>query len=366
MFGTLHSENTNYTRIRINMSSKIYNGLTGVLKIICALFVGAFIGGVAIYDIIISIPYMGVSYVRGVFKLLFLLLATGGYFAIIVRGFYQIKSLFISSKVNVAELLCINVLSLLSIIAVSSTYILYMSLLFDEKVFIVELIIYALSIALVILDVVFQLVEIKREKIKVFNETNCMIIINKISRIVVPIIIIVIVISLIVMIISNLKKIKEDEALSNGFNSFVMTDFDGREYTEDIFKGHKVTMINVWGTFCHPCIEEMPELEEIFQMYDEKDLQLIGLAGDLYSHAELDQGQKDLALDIVERTGVTYPILIPSKGLQAGVIDAILCYPTTIFFDENGNQLDVVEGAGSKEQWIEVIEEVLANEEGNR
>lgn len=350
----------------MNMRSKIYNGLTGVLKIICALFVGAFIGGLALYDMISTIPYLDATDVGVIFNLLFLLFATWGYLVMIVRGFSQMKSLFKLSKISVAEVICINVLSLLCILAGSRTYILYMSLLFDEVKFIVVLVIFALSIALIVFDIVIQLLEIKKEKIKVFTETYCMIILNKVSRIVIPIFILAIVFVLRTIIKNNLDIIREDEALSSGFDSFVMTDFEGKEYTEDIFKGHRVTMINVWGTFCHGCIEEMPNLEEISQMYDEKDFQIIGLTGDLYSHGELDPGQKDLAIDIVESTGVTYPILIPSNGLQTGVINTIHLYPTTVFFDENGNQLKMTEGAWSKEEWIEIIEEVLANEEGNR
>ena len=69
------------------------------------------------------------------------------------------------------------------------------------------------------------------------------------------------------------------------------------------------------------------------------------------------------ALDIIDKTGAKYTMLIPSTEIEAWVMDSIRFYPTTIFVDENGEHIKFVEGANSKEGWIEIIEEVLANEE---
>lgn len=351
------------------MRSKIYNGMTGILKMICAIIIGFLIGGFAIYDIVSSFPYLEASDVSELFQLLFLLFATLGYYAMFIRGFSQIKSLFKPDKAdpaNAAEIIFINVLSLPFIIAVGSIYTLYASIFDSDEILVITFFIYVLSIILMILDVIILLAKIKREKIKLFTDSNCMTVLNKISRAVVPMIVIVLAFIIRVTILDNLETMKTNESISNGFDSFVMNDFDGKEYTEELFEGHKVTMINIWGTFCHNCIEEMPELEEISRMYDEKDFQLIGLTGDLYGPGELDQGQVDLALSIIENTGVTYPILIPSKGLQAGVINDIHFYPTTIFFDEKGNVLKTIVGARSKEEWMKEIEEVFTDEERNR
>ena len=123
-------------------------------------------------------------------------------------------------------------------------------------------------------------------------------------------------------------------------------------------------MINIWGTFCGPCIREMPELEEISEMYDEKDLKLIGLPGDLYgTDGVVNEDQLATAIDIMDKTGAKYTMLIPSMEIEAWLMDSIRFYPTTIFVDENGEHLKFVESANSKEGWIEIIEEVLASEE---
>ena len=60
------------------------------------------------------------------------------------------------------------------------------------------------------------------------------------------------------------------------------TDLDGNTVnTADIFAENKLTMVNIWATFCGPCINEMPELEKIHQEYAEEGAGVIGLVLDV-------------------------------------------------------------------------------------
>ena len=43
-------------------------------------------------------------------------------------------------------------------------------------------------------------------------------------------------------------------------NVFSTTDLEGNTVTNDIFSQADLTVVNFWGTFCNPCINEMPEL----------------------------------------------------------------------------------------------------------
>ena len=54
------------------------------------------------------------------------------------------------------------------------------------------------------------------------------------------------------------------------FGHFDAKTLDGEEVTEEIFANADLTMVNIWGTFCGPCIEEMPYLGEISREYEEK------------------------------------------------------------------------------------------------
>ena len=45
--------------------------------------------------------------------------------------------------------------------------------------------------------------------------------------------------------------------------TFAAKDMDGNEVTSGIFSESKLTMINVWATYCNPCLNEMPDLGEL-------------------------------------------------------------------------------------------------------
>ena len=85
--------------------------------------------------------------------------------------------------------------------------------------------------------------------------------------------------------------------------SFETTDLDGNPVkSEDLFAGHKVTMINVWGTWCTHCIIELPDLEELSHELEGKGCQLVGLCDDALGG---DEAILNEAKQILEENGVT-------------------------------------------------------------
>ena len=345
------------------MKSKRYNGISGALKILCATFIGLIIGGIAMYYYSEGIPRLRAGDSIEIVNMLIMLFAISGYIGILFSGIYQVVSIFKPTKVNEAVAFCIDVLALI-FIAIAGRDFIYYSLIFESDGAVVfTIILYALSIILILVDAIVLLRKIRKENIKIFTEYNCMDLLRKSLIVVTPLLIIGLILTFKSMIENNYDTMKMNEIFKGGFDSFVMRDFDNNEYTEDMLKGHKVNMINIWGTFCGPCIREMPELEEISEMYDEKDLKLIGLPGDLYgTDGVVDEDQVATALDIMDNTGTKYTMLIPSMEIESWVMDSVRFYPTTIFVNENGEHLKFVEGAKSKEEWIEIIDEVLADE----
>ena len=62
---------------------------------------------------------------------------------------------------------------------------------------------------------------------------------------------------------------------------FETTDLAGNPVSSaEIFAGHKVTMINMWATWCDPCKEELPALAKMAEEYKQKGGQIIGLCLD--------------------------------------------------------------------------------------
>ena len=65
---------------------------------------------------------------------------------------------------------------------------------------------------------------------------------------------------------------------------FSTTDIDGNAVDESVLKGKKLTMVNVWTTFCGYCIMEMPGISELDEEYADKGFQVIGIVKDVYDY----------------------------------------------------------------------------------
>lgn len=134
---------------------------------------------------------------------------------------------------------------------------------------------------------------------------------------------------------------------------FTTTDIYGNAVTSDIFSEAPVTMVNVWATFCDPCIREMPDLGELATEYDGK-MQIIGII------ADVQEANQETALEIIEYTKADYPHLVVSEDMASGYLSQVQAVPTTIFLDENGDQLgEVYTGSRDKEAWTQIIDEIL-------
>lgn len=163
---------------------------------------------------------------------------------------------------------------------------------------------------------------------------------------------------------NGIKVIEEDVTglEYNSFTQFRALDVNGKEYNQDVFKGKKLTMINIWATFCRPCINEMPDLQKLSQDYADKDFQIIGIVSDvIHENGYYNKILLNDALEILETTGVTYLNLLPSYSLDTIKLESVYAVPETIFVDENGNVIDrSYVGSRSYEDWQSIIDSIMA------
>lgn len=142
----------------------------------------------------------------------------------------------------------------------------------------------------------------------------------------------------------------EGDVEGEKFPTFTTEDLYGNEVTEEIFSGYDLTMVNIWGTFCSPCIREMPELEELYQELKEENINLIGIVAD---------NKPADAVALVEDLGVTYTNLLPDSQLDS-YLRQYPFIPTTVFVDGEGNLVgDPKVGAASKEEYRKTIDKVI-------
>lgn len=155
-----------------------------------------------------------------------------------------------------------------------------------------------------------------------------------------------------------LNKLPENKSPS--FTSFKTISLDGTKVDQNIWNGKKLTMVNIWATFCGPCISEMPELAALSKEYARQGVQVVGIVIDVLTSQGISDSQIDLAKDIVTQTNADYLHLLPSNDLIAAKLANVSSVPETIFLDEDGNQVgDAYLGARSGEDWRAVIDGLL-------
>ena len=143
---------------------------------------------------------------------------------------------------------------------------------------------------------------------------------------------------------------------------FTATDIDGNPVDQTLFADYKLTMINVWATYCSPCINEMPDLGRLHADMAAEGVQIVGLVSDaLDSSGNISQSQVDLARDIIEATGANYTHMLPSQDLISTVLWQVTAVPTTIFVDHTGELVGYAyAGSRSYDQWTAIIYDTLS------
>lgn len=145
-----------------------------------------------------------------------------------------------------------------------------------------------------------------------------------------------------------------------GLISFEGQDTEGNIISSSILAESRLTMVNVWATYCNPCLREMPGLGELAKEYDPGDFQIIGIISDVQEGAP--EKALEYAVGLIEQTGADYPHLLLNESLYRALLTEVNAVPTTFFLDENGEVLDVVVGSMEKAAWEEKINGLLEKE----
>jgi thiol-disulfide isomerase/thioredoxin len=114
---------------------------------------------------------------------------------------------------------------------------------------------------------------------------------------------------------------------------FKLTGLDGKPVTLADSHG-KVILLNFWATWCGPCRAEIPDLIELQNKYKDR-LQILGLV--------VDDDDRDVIKEFVEKFGINYPVAIASDDIrfQYGGIAAL---PTSFVLDAEGRIVQKHEG----------------------
>lgn len=149
----------------------------------------------------------------------------------------------------------------------------------------------------------------------------------------------------------------------SGVGPFATEDVFGNSYDETYFQQYDLTLVNVFATWCSPCVQEMPELEALRKAYAEKGVMLgvVGMVLDTKvtqgTKSTLDEGAVSRAKVLYERSGVQFPFLIPDDGNMNGRLTGIESVPESFFVDSEGHIVsDPYVGARSMEDWAKIVD----------
>lgn len=133
-----------------------------------------------------------------------------------------------------------------------------------------------------------------------------------------------------------------DNAKTN-MKDFQAKTLDGGTFSQKDFAKYDITMVNIWTTWCGYCVEEMPELQALYEKLP-KNMNMISICCDADTESEL-------AKEILSKKSCKFPSLIPDEKLQKSLLNKIDGYPTTVFVDSEGNIIgDAQTGAPSQKK----------------
>jgi len=86
--------------------------------------------------------------------------------------------------------------------------------------------------------------------------------------------------------------------------NFILKDMNGQEYKLSDYKG-KGVFVNFWGTYCEPCKDEMPYINNQYKQYKNQGVEVLAI----------NVGETDLAIkSFADEYQLSFPIVIDRKG----------------------------------------------------
>ena len=142
--------------------------------------------------------------------------------------------------------------------------------------------------------------------------------------------------------------------------NFTVKDVDGNDVNLADYQGKKV-YINFWATWCGPCIREIPELEEVYQEYKDKDdyvfLSITSPNDAKFANANPVDESQEVILSKAKELGISYPVLFDTKD-QAATKFALSAVPTHIFINSDGTLKQTFAGQIQKDYLIQLLDEM--------
>ena len=131
----------------------------------------------------------------------------------------------------------------------------------------------------------------------------------------------------------------------------------GNSHTLSDYKG-KTVFLNFWATWCPPCKEEMPDIQNLYEDrgLNEEDVIVLGVAFPNMGREK----SKDGVIKFLEEHEYTFPVVMDEEGILAYYY-GISAFPTTFVINPDGTVEGYLQGMMSREMMDEVIDRTRNN-----
>jgi len=117
--------------------------------------------------------------------------------------------------------------------------------------------------------------------------------------------------------------------------NFTLKHLDGTATSLHDFNG-KLVLLNFWATWCLPCIQEMPDMEKLWQRYKDAGLIVLGVSND-------DAGKRKRVETFIDKVNLSFPILLDSDSTVSELYD-VSGIPVSYLISRDGTLLAKIVG----------------------
>ena len=121
--------------------------------------------------------------------------------------------------------------------------------------------------------------------------------------------------------------------------NFILKDMSGNKHQLSNYKG-KWVLVNYWATWCPPCLEEVPDLVNLYDQRKQKDLMVLGVVFDYKDVKEVNEYVDDMLM--------SYPIVLGDDSVTAHIGSAEVM-PTTYIYNPQGALVKIKRGLITRE-----------------
>jgi thiol-disulfide isomerase/thioredoxin len=119
----------------------------------------------------------------------------------------------------------------------------------------------------------------------------------------------------------------------------------------------KILFLNIWATWCAPCVEEFPDIIKLSQAYPGSEVEVVGVSADYPDEVE------SKIIPFIRKHNVPFRIYVAKFDHQEDFINCVDsswsgALPATLVYDAQGTRRYFSVGAGSFDKFRKVIDSV--------